>query len=986
MTDTPAHESEDSSEGRQPVDRRSLLRGMAASGVVGSLAGCLGIMQQEYEATPAKVPEDTAEENGLEDPEVEKREGKIKQNMVVGNIESDVTSYTTTYKETDREEQEPQPTPTPTPTPTPSPTPTPAPTPPEPPEDDDEEVETPSQEAQIQLVDAEGERFPLPDKTLINFSSGTDQVELESNDVDLSDFDFSDAPQGVRLSILLSKPAELAPGRLPFVSCSRRCELTGPNGNTITADKDEGFLVYEPGQASEKGTVFVSSVDNPEQYGRGDKFDIESATRKVTLSEGMNQLTLSVGTGSSQFSVDFPNQRIKQAENGQQYVTVNDVFMKQGGFIDVALVSNGGHQNIGVSDYIEPDTVVNANIVLDNVESLKEEQTHKLVAVPRKESNGQPGESYLASFWQDGIAPGQYSFAAWAYFGGIEPVEPNTFSINSTPSPDFVGQSLNPLATQNIEELIQNNPKAFERACGCTIDKPQEAQVKKVGPGVTLSEDDVGKTVFHLKKDAMGSDVPQQTMLLGEQVPIEYFVVTSVEEPGSQETEEVAVEDAMKGGRIQWNVASVTKSEGQLRSGTQEAVIASYVQRSATFLRQGLGTEVYEAATDPDSGVGPGTDLANEGGTKVSDVCPNVTGTTTTQTPTPTPTPTPVATPPSDFIDEYVTLVQEMGQTISQLEGIGGRVASKKSAAETEILKIQSVAELIEAAKIPVVSNWLLMGLDPDSMSQQELSQLKDRLVENGFDGSLDSRRLVNNTKDFVEGVGRMDKLEKNLRQQEEKLLGMWNGSGWAPALKVRPVAPFWDEPTALVNTIPAILSNPLVEIFPEQTPVGTEVAATPTPTPTRTPTPNKMRYSLKCIDAEIRLQVGHGASYNPFGHAWIEIATTWKWTCSGPETTKTSTYTTTWRRGHYGNKTLKPELGKKVVCTPATESITCKKARSIKRGASPFSSGYNVATRNCLDWAAKQFKKANKKKGNRVDSNAGWVSKPCQLCPSWTC
>jgi hypothetical protein len=50
----------------------------------------------------------------------------------------------------------------------------------------------------------------------------------------------------------------------------------------------------------------------------------------------------------------------------------------------------------------------------------------------------------------------------------------------------------------------------------------------------------------------------------------------------------------------------------------------------------------------------------------------------------------------------------------------------------------------------------------------------------------------------------------------------------------------------------------------------------------------------------------------------------------------------------------------------------------------SPFSDGYNVATRNCLDWAIKQFRKADPVTANELDNEAGSPSKPRPLCDNW--
>lgn len=81
-------------------NRREVLRGMTAIGAAGVLAGCLGTFEQEYEATPGTIPEETATEHGLEpDPEVTERSGRIKQGVGVATIEDDVTGYTTTYEE-----------------------------------------------------------------------------------------------------------------------------------------------------------------------------------------------------------------------------------------------------------------------------------------------------------------------------------------------------------------------------------------------------------------------------------------------------------------------------------------------------------------------------------------------------------------------------------------------------------------------------------------------------------------------------------------------------------------------------------------------------------------------------------------------------------------------------------------------------------------------------------------------------------------------
>lgn len=208
----------------------------------------------------------------------------------------------------------------------------------------------------------------------------------------------------------------------------------------------------------------------------------------------------------------------------------------------------------------------------------------------------------------------------------IEAVEPDTLNINSTPNPTFVGQSLNPAATKSIEQLIEEETRAFEQACNCTIENPRRLEVKLVDPlQAELTEGDIGATVFHFEKESDAlSDVPKSTELLDEEKPIEFFLV-----PSHGETQNT----------VQTTLVAATKTTGQLESGSSEAVVVSYVSnyshpRTAGVTLVSMPDEGDGGSTGADSGEGSGgqerallaVSDVRETAEQLRGLCPSVTG------------------------------------------------------------------------------------------------------------------------------------------------------------------------------------------------------------------------------------------------------------------------------------------------------------------------------------------------------------------------
>ncbi|MEF8979284.1 MAG: CARDB domain-containing protein [Haloarculaceae archaeon] len=1067
----PSRRSERTDDG---VSRRLLLRGMGTTGMIGALAGCAGVMDREYEATPGTVPADTAEDHGLEEPETRTQEGRVTQGVVVGDIEAELTSHTTTYTRTEDPVEETA-------------------------EFAVRNLQVPSAvlagaeftmaavvqntgdsagETEVDLVSTKGEPFDY-DAKVVSLEGGEsttvaltvetgpgdageytvtlragdgsvtgeitveqppdddatsppdepprvgvesdDRVDLAfgpglapSNDTESDEPTFTAGEPGLaRLGpetgrtgrVSLTSPPDasfLRPDALGtdvygafvpedgLLGENEELRFTGPNGAHVSIGQNQAVLVAGDEDGLLLGPIdysgeLVGTIDYSgeiEQWADGHqpiRLTGERNTVRVGIHLSFNNLTLS----------SFEDQRIKQAENGDLYVTVTDVALGDGGFIglyDASGETFPGDDNspqtgppgqavgitvegepelplIGVSEYIDPDVVVDANIVLDDVSGLEEDATHRMVAIPHEESNGDLGSVYPAAGDRD-VA---LASLAHVYFGGIEPVEPDTFSIHSTPNPEFVGQNLNPAATGDIEELIREYPRTFERACNCELQQPDEIEVRRVDPAeTTLRRNDVGRTVFHLEKGAL-PDVPETTTLLGDEVPIEFFLIPSwPPRSGSRRGADEGGADEVQTEMVSLDLTGTAKTTGQLDPGTQEAVIVVFTSRNHGFFSPDTALTSFLSGAESD-----GTRDIAEAANTVDGVCPSITGGTAaeTSTPTPTPSPTPAATPPRDLLDEYLGLVEGVGAAASELRQVNRTAIGHMSAAETELLRLDSVAEVAALSEDDLLGEVLLADFDPGSVSDRDLAEIS--FDDRPFDvSSLETEVDV-----FAAALERSDQLEAALADRTDDLEdwmsrnhGFFNTHA---TTKVGPVAPFWEEPTALINTIPAVTASPLVNIAPEPTPIGPDGGAC----------------TSECIGAEMRVVVGHGSSYNPFGHAWIEVVMEYRVTCAGPGFETTSyTYTDSWSRGHYGNKTVKDESGNSVVCIPAREQISCSTARSIKGSVSPFSSGYNLLTRNCLDWAAKQLERVNRSKGRAVDGDAGWVSKPCQLCSNWTC
>jgi len=764
--------------------------------------------------------------------------------------------------------------------------------------------------------------------------------------------------------------------------------FTGPNGHGVSIGQDRAVLVV-----GDEDGILLGPIDySGELVGAIDySGEIEAAggRQPIRLTGERNTVRVGIHLTFDNLTLSFEDQRIKQAENGELYVTVTDVALGDGGFVGLYLVPEGDDLTsvsvegepelplLGVSEYIDPNVVVDANIVLDDVSGLEEDATHRMVAIPHRENSGDVGDVYasvdniddwtLESLGRGADDAGTLVSLAHVYFGGVEPVKPDTFSIHSTPNPEFVGRNLNPAATGDIEELIREYPRTFEQACNCELQQPDEIEVRRVDPAeTTLRRDDIGRTVFHLDAEAL-PDVPETTTLLGEEVPIEFFLIPSwPPRSGSRRGEDESDADEVQTEIVSLDLAGTAKTTGQLDPGTQEAVIVVFTSRNHGFFSPDTALTSFLSGAESD-----GTRDIAEAANTVDGVCPSITGGTAaeTSTPTPTPSPTPAATPPRDLLDEYLGLVEAVGAAVSELRQVNRTAIGHMSAAETELLRLDSVTEAAALSEDDLLRELLLADFDSGSVPDRNLAEISYD------DRPFDEGRLKTAVEEFAAALERSDRLETALVDRTEDLEGLWSRNhgffNTHATTKVGAVAPFWEEPTALINTIPTVTASPLVNITPEPTPIGPDGGAC----------------TSECIGAEMRVVVGHGSSYNPFGHAWIEIVMEYRVTCAGPGFETTSyTYTDSWSRGHYGNKTVKDESGNSVVCIPARERISCSTARSIKRSVSPFSSGYNLLTRNCLDWAAKQLKRVNRPKGRAVDSDAGWVSRPCQLCSNWTC
>jgi len=82
-----------------PVSRRALLRSAGATGAVAALAGCLGTIDIDDDATEVTVPEETARGQGFDpEPTVESHTDERQRDLEVVTVDASVTSHVAGYE------------------------------------------------------------------------------------------------------------------------------------------------------------------------------------------------------------------------------------------------------------------------------------------------------------------------------------------------------------------------------------------------------------------------------------------------------------------------------------------------------------------------------------------------------------------------------------------------------------------------------------------------------------------------------------------------------------------------------------------------------------------------------------------------------------------------------------------------------------------------------------------------------------------------